>query len=132
MASAPIGIAFVLYLLLLIPVLRILAPLTEPRIRTLLYVLSVFYALEGLHLLVHLSPFFGRALFALIVLTALVILGRLARPSRLRSMTMQGRNHRIFVIGIRACLADRKSTRLNSSHRCISYAVFCLKKTHKS
>src|SRR5437762_9141680 len=26
------------------------------------------------------------------------------------------------------CLEDRKSTRLNSSHRCISYAVFCLKK----
>src|SRR5437762_9073812 len=25
-----------------------------------------------------------------------------------------------------AILADRKSTRLNSSHRCISYAVFCL------
>src|ERR1017187_10527718 len=25
-------------------------------------------------------------------------------------------------------MADRKSTRLNSSHRCISYAVFCLKK----
>src|SRR5436189_2132337 len=30
----------------------------------------------------------------------------------------------------RACFGagDRKSTRLNSSHRCISYAVFCLKK----
>src|SRR5437762_797499 len=27
---------------------------------------------------------------------------------------------------------DRKSTRLNSSHRCISYAVFCLKKKIKS
>src|SRR5437879_10374982 len=26
---------------------------------------------------------------------------------------------------------DRKSTRLNSSHRCISYAVFCLKKKNK-
>src|SRR5437762_6828439 len=25
-------------------------------------------------------------------------------------------------------IADRESTRLNSSHRCISYAVFCLKK----
>src|SRR5437762_9841454 len=25
-------------------------------------------------------------------------------------------------------IGDRKSTRLNSSHRCISYAVFCLKK----
>src|SRR3712207_8997479 len=27
--------------------------------------------------------------------------------------------------------ADRKSTRLNSSHANISYAVFCLKKKHK-
>src|ERR1022692_4990168 len=26
---------------------------------------------------------------------------------------------------------DRKSTRLNSSHLVISYAVFCLKKTHQ-
>src|SRR5436189_1940545 len=26
---------------------------------------------------------------------------------------------------------DRKSTRLNSRHRCISYAVFCLKKKKK-
>src|SRR5437764_11458032 len=30
-----------------------------------------------------------------------------------------------------ADLEDRKSTRLNSSHRCISYAVFCLKKKKK-
>src|SRR5436189_4817023 len=30
-----------------------------------------------------------------------------------------------------ALLLDRKSTRLNSSHRCISYAVFCLKKKKK-
>src|SRR3712207_8021846 len=28
--------------------------------------------------------------------------------------------------------ADRKSTRLNSSHANISYAVFCLKKKHKT
>src|SRR5437763_10049498 len=28
-------------------------------------------------------------------------------------------------------MRDRKSTRLNSSHRCISYAVFCLKKKKK-
>src|SRR5258708_29742170 len=27
-----------------------------------------------------------------------------------------------------ACCQDRKSTRLNSSHQIISYAVFCLKK----
>src|SRR5256885_10145096 len=30
-----------------------------------------------------------------------------------------------------ASLADRKSTRLNSSHLVISYAVFCLKKKKK-
>src|SRR5439155_14935744 len=29
---------------------------------------------------------------------------------------------------MRASMADRKSTRLNSSHVAISYAVFCLKK----
>src|SRR5437867_8509258 len=28
-------------------------------------------------------------------------------------------------------MSDRKSTRLNSSHRTISYAVFCLKKKNK-
>src|SRR5437762_9855007 len=31
-------------------------------------------------------------------------------------------------VGVLEHLQDRKSTRLNSSHRCISYAVFCLKK----
>src|SRR5207244_10792349 len=33
--------------------------------------------------------------------------------------------------GARASLRDRKSTRLNSSHQIISYAVFCLKKKKK-
>src|SRR5437879_6744012 len=36
-----------------------------------------------------------------------------------------------FAVGDRVMAyhhIDRKSTRLNSSHRCISYAVFCLKK----
>src|SRR5437764_8362551 len=31
-------------------------------------------------------------------------------------------------VQVRERQLDRKSTRLNSSHRCISYAVFCLKK----
>src|SRR5258708_29290563 len=31
-----------------------------------------------------------------------------------------------------AFTADRKSTRLNSSHQIISYAVFCLKKKNKT
>src|SRR5258705_6112435 len=41
-----------------------------------------------------------------------------------------------YAVGIFACLVcaliDRKSTRLNSSHLGISYAVFCLKKKKKT
>src|SRR5437764_7437225 len=43
----------------------------------------------------------------------------------------QRRGGRHFRIDLQPFLqygGDRKSTRLNSSHRCISYAVFCLKK----
>src|SRR5207244_11531177 len=36
-----------------------------------------------------------------------------------------------FGIGILSGGQDRKSTRLNSSHQIISYAVFCLKKKKK-
>src|SRR5436189_3077629 len=38
---------------------------------------------------------------------------------------------RLHVYAAAAMSRDRKSTRLNSSHRCISYAVFCLKKKKK-
>src|SRR5262245_64260122 len=37
----------------------------------------------------------------------------------------------LFGDGAGAVLLDRKSTRLNSSHLGISYAVFCLKKKNK-
>src|SRR5437762_3141725 len=37
----------------------------------------------------------------------------------------------LMLQGLTAHYLDRKSTRLNSSHRCISYAVFCLKKKTK-
>src|ERR1022692_2244049 len=39
-----------------------------------------------------------------------------------------GAGDRAGILGILAVLPDRKSTRLNSSHLVISYAVFCLKK----
>src|SRR5437762_10879040 len=42
-----------------------------------------------------------------------------------------GRNPESLWLPETAC-EDRKSTRLNSSHRCISYAVFCLKKKNNS
>src|SRR5437764_14060897 len=44
---------------------------------------------------------------------------------RFRSKPQSARSH---LRKLCLCPKDRKSTRLNSSHRCISYAVFCLKK----
>src|SRR3712207_7949505 len=38
---------------------------------------------------------------------------------------------RLAASSIRSIALDRKSTRLNSSHANISYAVFCLKKKHR-
>src|SRR3712207_7885010 len=39
-----------------------------------------------------------------------------------------GQQHDVLLPSQALCLSDRKSTRLNSSHANISYAVFCLKK----
>src|SRR2546430_8702937 len=36
-----------------------------------------------------------------------------------------------FIYGLTLLTTDRKSTRLNSSHSQISYAVFCLKKKNR-
>src|SRR5205814_10641219 len=41
-----------------------------------------------------------------------------------------GRRQEDYV-AVQMCIGDRKSTRLNSSHLGISYAVFCLKKKIK-
>src|SRR3712207_7689911 len=40
--------------------------------------------------------------------------------------------HPVLVVALGVVLVDRKSTRLNSSHANISYAVFCLKKKNTS
>src|SRR5437867_5491033 len=46
------------------------------------------------------------------------------KPEREQPHAVQPEQHR-------EGLEDRKSTRLNSSHRTISYAVFCLKKKNR-
>src|SRR3989475_5206998 len=60
----------------------------------------------------------------------------LRRPSRAHSIKWAARRSRSCAPPSRqagSCGRDRKSTRLNSSHRQISYAVFCLKtKEHTS
>src|SRR2546426_8531599 len=48
-----------------------------------------------------------------------------------RHLLEPGDDIRAPVCGWRVLEQDRKSTRLNSSHLVISYAVFCLKKKHR-
>ena len=48
-------------------------------------------------------------------------------PPGFEADTLAGRRPAVQVL-----VEDRKSTRLNSSHRSISYAVFCLKKKNKN
>src|SRR6266480_5711622 len=54
-----------------------------------------------------------------------------APPCRTRTAALASRAGRGGGVGCRTSTADRKSTRLNSSHMSISYAVFCLKKKKK-
>src|SRR5437868_10720000 len=50
----------------------------------------------------------------------------------LRIRTVRAVGSQAIAVDVRGELADRKSTRLNSSHVSISYAVFCLKKKKKN
>jgi len=99
-ASAPIGIAFLFYLLSLIPVLRTLAPLIELRLRILLYVVAALYGLEGMYLLLRLPPTLKREIYALLLTIALISIAWLAGPSKVLQVAMQPRTRRMLVIGI--------------------------------
>src|SRR5688500_342686 len=87
---------------------------------------------------------FLRGILAYLVPIALVIAGVggsfLARRSlapvvamadRARKIGVENLSARLPVANPRDELGDRKSTRLNSSHLVISYAVFCLKKKNR-
>jgi len=103
-SSAPIGIAFLFYLLYLIPVLRILAPLIELRLRIFLYVLATLYGLEGVYLVAQLPSVFRRELNVLLVLTALISLSWHAHQSKMLQGTTQSRFQQIIAMGIRGSL----------------------------
>src|SRR2546427_4085611 len=64
-----------------------------------------------------------RSIVVLVVLLALLLL----RGSADHTRALRDVHERLGALG-EATKRDRKSTRLNSSHSQISYAVFCLKK----
>src|SRR5437763_2355023 len=97
-------------------------------------------ATQALKELYHLAPFWlGFTVASALVGTVIgsMLAGipgdRLGRRASLRWMAV------LYVVSALGCAfawnwsaLDRKSTRLNSSHRCSSYAVFCLKKKSNS
>src|SRR3712207_8236261 len=53
------------------------------------------------------------------------------RLEEMQAMVLESRGHLGTYLAAKDLGRDRKSTRLNSSHANISYAVFCLKKKTK-
>src|SRR5689334_24173742 len=60
-----------------------------------------------------------------------VIAVQAERQAVTESLAVVGTVQANEAVEIKAQIGDRKSTRLNSSHSSISYAVFCLKKKKK-
>src|SRR3712207_7780120 len=56
----------------------------------------------------------------------------LGLESSLRVAKLIAFSSQSYLTGANSCKKDRKSTRLNSSHANISYAVFCLKKKKRN
>src|SRR5687768_18038991 len=69
----------------------------------------------------------GVAISLAVIALLLVLLGWAAHRYRYNAAALTT----LRVGALLTCLADRKSTRLNSSHGYISYAVFCLKKKNR-
>src|SRR5690625_2708263 len=75
----------------------------------------------------------GLVLLALVFGIGLVVWGNPMEPGTAgfwRIVALRGKNVLVMLVVAfcQAMATDRKSTRLNSSHVAISYAVFCLKK----
>src|SRR3712207_6899284 len=89
---------------------------------TEIYTLSLHDALPIYNRLVGIARTLSEPLYSPVGLLG----GHLYLPSRVRRELIAT----LFFVLQRPARVDRKSTRLNSSHANISYAVFCLKKKH--
>jgi potassium-dependent mechanosensitive channel len=103
-SAAPFSLAFVIYLLYLVPALRLLPPLIHSGLLPFLYTLAAVYLLEGVQLMAQLPPVLKREIFALIVFSALVVFAWLTRPSRVRHLRISCRSVRLLAFGVRAGL----------------------------
>src|SRR2546422_774468 len=100
---------------------------------------TLYLSLWGAFQVYHLIPS-AVAFVAMVIVTAATIALALSQDAELLAgfaliggfatpvLLSTGQNHEVVLFSYVGLLDDRKSTRLNSSHGYISYAVFCLKK----
>jgi potassium efflux system protein len=100
-SSAPASVASVVFLLWMIATLRLLPLLIEPGLQRLLYVLAACNLFEGFRIWMPFSPLLKRALLTWGVLGALVALGWLTRPFRLRQLHLPPRRLMYLAIATR-------------------------------
>jgi potassium-dependent mechanosensitive channel len=95
--AAPPGMLFALYLLYAVVMVRLMPRLTDRRLCPLLYALAVFGLLEGIYLLVQVSPLLRRQLFVAVILAGLLTFAWLIRPSAVRGWKAFGRTQQTIV-----------------------------------
>ena len=96
--SAPTSIAFVFYLLYVLPVLRLLLPITQPSLRIFIYAAACFYVFGALYLLVQLPLFLSRLVYAVLVGSAIGTLINILRSPHVREVF--ARSRRMTVLGL--------------------------------
>lgn len=84
LSSAPTGVSFVICLLCVAPVLQLLPGLVPAALRKTVYALCIFFVAVCTHQALQFGSAFGREVFTLIILIALIVFIWLTRPSRLK------------------------------------------------
>lgn len=102
--SAPAGIAFIICLLYLVPVLRLLPLLMPPAMRLPLHMLCGFYLVEWAHLLLQFPVTFKRELLVMMLIVAFMAFGWLMRPARLKMKSEPVWRSRLQSAGIHIAL----------------------------
>jgi len=101
---APRVVLNLLYLILLIPVIRLLVGLLHPSFRPFLIVFGVFFVLDSIRTSIEVLPLLSRMLLLIETLSAVGILIWLMRPVRLTKMAEGPRIPRFVGHGMRVAL----------------------------
>jgi small-conductance mechanosensitive channel len=99
--AAPLLLRWITGVAILIPALRLISPLLEGSARSAFYLLSAWFAVDMLRLLLASAPVLSRALLLLEAAAVLTFLVRLRRPSRLAALRAGVGRIRVLAVAAR-------------------------------